>query len=97
MGQARHGRRGRGLSVTEPVADPTGPTLSFSRSLYRVDAVEAAAAAYGPVAPVVVTVAGSDIVATFEPPLPDIDDLLDAFANHALYETVVRERAEQQL
>ncbi|GEM_PF-1013077 len=76
-------------------AEPSGPSLSFSRSLYRVEAVEAAAAVYAGVASVVVTVAGSDIVATFDDPDPDLgEDLFDAFANHALYETVVRERAE---
>ncbi len=81
--------------MTEAVAPP-GPGLSFSRSLYRVDAVEAAAAAYAPVATIVVTVAGSDILATFEDPDPDLgEDLFDGFANHALYETVVRERADR--
>ncbi len=69
--------------------------LLFSRSLYRLDAVEAAAGVYAGVAEVAVTVAGSDIVATFGAPDPQLgEDLFDAFANHVLYETVVRERAE---
>ena len=73
----------------------TERVLEFSRSLYRVDAVEAAAEAYGAVTSVVVTVAGSDILATFESPnTPYGEDLFDAFANHALAETVARARAE---
>jgi hypothetical protein len=69
-------------------------SLEFSRSLYRVDAVEAAAAAYGECARVVVTVAGSEIVVAFEDVDPELgEDLFDAFANHALFETIVRERA----
>jgi hypothetical protein len=70
-------------------------SVAFSRSLYRVDAVEASAAAYSGCARVVVTVAGSDIVATFEDPDPELgEDLFDGFANHALFETIVRQRAE---
>ena len=69
--------------------------LAFSRSLYRVDAVEAAAAAYAGCARVEVTLNGSDVTATFEDPDPELgEDLFDAFANHALFETIVRARAD---
>ena len=41
------------------------------------------------------TVAGSDIVATFDAPDPDLgEDLFDAFANHVLFETVRLARAD---
>ncbi|MGH7786461.1 MAG: HxsD-like protein [Candidatus Binatia bacterium] len=67
--------------------------LSFARSLYLPEAVDAAAAAYAEVARIAVTHAGeaaeveiTDVV-EHEPALVG-----HAFANHALYETIARRR-----
>jgi hypothetical protein len=67
--------------------------LSFSRSLYTNEAVEAAAQAYAGVAKIEVHAEGSDVLATIEPLDADAPpDLADAFANHVLFETIVRHR-----
>ena len=67
--------------------------LSFDRSLYLPEAVDAAAAAYAEVARIAVTHAGEAVhveitdVQEHEPALVG-----HAFANHALYETIARRR-----
>jgi hypothetical protein len=65
-------------------------TVTFSRSLYRIDGIEAAAAAYAALAQITVTPGESEIVVDLTQPHPDIppDELRDAFCNHALFETV---------
>ena len=69
-------------------------TVTFSRSLYRVDGIEAAAAAYAELAEITVIPGDSEVVVRFERPHPDMprDQLVDAFCNHALFETVRRYR-----
>ncbi len=65
----------------------------FSRSLYRPDAVEATAEAYGGLARIEIDQGEDSIVATLHDPEPDFaDELVDAFCNHALHETIVRHR-----
>ncbi len=68
--------------------------IALSRSLYRPDAVAAAAAAYGALARIEVAEGEHEVVVTLSDSHPDIPDLLDAFCNHALYETVLRHRAD---
>ena len=69
-------------------------TLTFSRSLYRVDGIESAAAAYAELATITVTAGESEIVVDFTETHADFsaDQLLDAFSNHALFETIRRYR-----
>ncbi len=67
--------------------------IHFSRSLYRDDAIDAAAAAYGELATISVETLADDIVVS----VSDIDErvadrLVDAFCNHALFETASRSR-----
>lgn len=69
-------------------------TILFSRSLYAVDAVQAAAEVYAALARVEVVVRAQEI----EVCVTELDDkleanLLDELANHALFETVIRQRA----
>jgi hypothetical protein len=70
-------------------------TVRFPRSLYRSEAVDAAAQAYVALAAVEVALEGDEIVATIAPRGTAPADLVDAFCNHALFETVIRERAGQ--
>lgn len=72
-------------------------TINFSTSIYRNDAVEAAAQAYGHLAKIRVEANEGNVVLHIE----DIDErvsdrLVDALCNHALYETVARTRAEDR-
>ena len=69
-------------------------TLTFSRSLYRLDGIEAAAVAYAELATITVTDGEDEIVVAFAAPHPDLpaDQLLDSFSNHALFETIRRYR-----
>jgi hypothetical protein len=68
--------------------------VTFSRSLYRIDGIESAAAAYAGLAQITVTPGESEIVVSLAQPHPDIpaQELVDAFCNHALFETVRRHR-----
>jgi hypothetical protein len=76
--------------VTEPAQ-----TLALHRSLYRADAVEAAAAAYAQVATIAIAEEASELLVTFAGVDPDVEGvLLDAFANHALFETIRRHRSD---
>ena len=63
--------------------------VTFSRSLYRLDGIEAAAQAYAEIAKIEVTPNDHDIVVMFE---CEHEGFLDAFCNHALFETVRRYR-----
>ena len=71
-------------------------TLTFSRSLYRIDGIEAAAAAYAELARITVTPGESEIVVDFAEPHPELpaEQLVDSFCNHALFETVRLHRAD---
>jgi hypothetical protein len=62
--------------------------LIFSRSLYTEDAVRAAAAAYAEVCPIAIETRNDDVIARF--PADGVDpSIVDSFANHALFETIV--------
>jgi hypothetical protein len=67
-------------------------SLTFSRSLYLPEAVQAAADAYGGLATIEVVDEGEDIVATLSDVDSRITELADHFANHVLHETIVRIR-----
>jgi hypothetical protein len=68
--------------------------LSFHRSLYLPEAVKAAVEVYRPYAErIVVDDSAIEIVVTLEGFDTGYGDIIgDAFANHALFETVVRAR-----
>ena len=68
-------------------------SVRFSRSLYRQEAIEAAVAAYGALAQLALEVHENDFTVSID----NIDErvadrLVDAFCNHALYETARLER-----
>jgi hypothetical protein len=67
--------------------------LSFHRSLYLLEAVEAAASAYAEYAKIDLTPTGDAVTAVLSP-LSDHDPrlLANAFANHVLHETIARRR-----
>lgn len=69
-------------------------TMSFHRSLYLPDAVKAAAETYGPYAETVeVDESELETVVTLRGYDPRYGEMIgDSFANHALFETVVRTR-----
>ncbi|MFT4979438.1 MAG: hypothetical protein ACI8S6_005348 [Myxococcota bacterium] len=71
--------------------------LSFSRSLYRQDAIEATVAAYAQLATLTVDTSGEhSVVITVADPHPSLaDELSDALCNHILFETIRRYRTEQ--
>jgi len=63
--------------------------LTFHRSLYSVPAVRAAAEAYAELASSIDVVEHEvEVVVTITDPDPDLPELVDAFANHALFETI---------
>lgn len=65
--------------------------VTFDRSLYFPEAVEAAAAAYGEHARIEVTRAADCTVATLTPIAEGSPGLLvNAFCNHVLHETLAR-------
>jgi hypothetical protein len=66
--------------------------VTFSRSLYLPEALEAAAGVYAPLAEVMVEHAGNEVTAVVSTADREI---VDAFCNHVLYETVNRRRAER--
>ncbi len=69
--------------------------LTLHRSLYRPDAVRTAATAFGELARIDVRDRDHEVVITFADVDADVEEvLLDAFANHALFETVRARRAE---
>lgn len=70
--------------------------LTFSRSLYRPDAVEATVAAYAQLATIGVETEDHAIVVTVSDPHPALaGELVDAMCNHILFETIRRYRADQ--
>lgn len=67
-------------------------TLSFSRSLYDVGAVQQTVAAYSELATWTVTVDDHTVAVSCADPSPDIPDLTDHFANHALHLSIANTR-----
>ena len=68
--------------------------VTFDRSLYLPEAVEAVAAAYGEHARIEVTRSDESTVAVISPVVEDDPGLLvNAFCNHVLHETIARLRA----
>ena len=68
--------------------------IRFSRSLYLPEAIDAAAEAYGGLATIEVVRGDDAIAVTLSDVDPDVADVIeDAFANHALAETITRSRA----
>ncbi len=67
--------------------------VTFARSLYLPEAVEAAAAAYAEHAQIDLTPTKDSVVAVISP-LGDSDTavLVNAFCNYVLHETIVRSR-----
>ena len=69
--------------------------VTFDRSLYLPEAVEAAATAYAEHARIELTREGDATVAQISPTGDDDPELLaSSFCNHVLHETVTRRRAE---
>ncbi len=70
--------------------------ISFDRSLYLPDAVEAAAAAYADFAKVELTSSGEAVVADISDAGDyDLTTIANAFCNHVLHETISRRRREE--
>lgn len=67
--------------------------LTFDRSLYLPEAVDAAAAAYAEHAHIEVTSIGDTVVASISEVLEhDPQTVAHAFCNHVLHETIARRR-----
>jgi hypothetical protein len=67
--------------------------ITFDRSLYLAEAVEAAAAAYAEHANIEVTPAADAVVAEIAAGDPnDQQTVTNAFCNHVLHETITRRR-----
>lgn len=67
--------------------------IVFARSLYAVEAVEAAAKTFEHLAKLEVSVESDVVAISMTEPDPDVADvLLDELANHALVATVIRTR-----
>ena len=70
--------------------------LSFSRSLYTPEAVRDAVAAYQELARFEVLEGGDDVQVRVSDPDPEVNDLLDEFCNHVLFETVKQFRSVKE-
>ena len=67
--------------------------ITFDRSLYLSDAVEAAAAAYADYATIALEPTAEAVVAVISDAVEhDVQTVAHAFANHVLYETIARRR-----
>ena len=70
--------------------------ISFDRSLYLPEAVEAAAAAYADFAKVELTSSAETVVADISDAGDyDLATIANAFSNHVLHETISRRRREE--
>ncbi len=72
----------------------------FSHSLYAPKAIEAAVQAYEGLAEFSISVSGPDLGSQTEVVISNIhqelkDDLVDAFCNHVLFETIVLHRSSE--
>jgi len=75
------------------VSQDNSESLRFSRSLYRLDAVEQAAAAFAACGNFDVRSDGEDIVVELSNLHPKLaDKVVDEFRNHALYATILADR-----
>ena len=66
--------------------------IEFSRSLYAPEAVREAIAAYAGLGRFSFEETEGELSVLIEDPHPDIQDLADHFANHALYATITMRR-----
>ena len=67
--------------------------ITFDRSLYLPEAVDAAAAVYADYAAITLEPGADAVVAVIaESPEHDLAEVAHAFANHVLYETITRRR-----
>ncbi len=66
--------------------------LDFSRSLYDLDAVEAAAAAYAELATFAIEASDGQVTVKVTDAHPGVPDLVDHFANHVLHASVTARR-----
>ncbi len=71
---------------------PEAVQLDFSRSLYDLDAVQAAALAYAELATFEVESTESQVTVRVADAHPDVPDLVEHFTNHVLYATVTGRR-----
>ena len=67
-------------------------TLQFSRSLYEQAAIEATVEAFSELASFAVTSYEHGFVVEIRDATPEIDDLSDHFANHALHLSITMTR-----
>jgi len=75
------------------VSSDNSESLRFSRSLYRQDAIEQAAAAFAACGSFDVRSDGEDIVVEIANLHPKIaEKVVDEFRNHALYGTILADR-----
>lgn len=74
------------MRVAEPVR------LDFSRSIYDLDAVRAAAEAYSGLATFEVESTDGEVTVHVSGLHPDVPDLVDHFANHVLHATITGRR-----
>jgi hypothetical protein len=70
--------------------------LCFSRSLYTPEAVQGAVVAYHELAKFEVIDGGDEVRVKVSEPDPEVDDLLDEFCNHVLFETVKQFRSAKE-
>ena len=71
---------------------PEAVQLDFSRSLYDLGAVQAAAAAYGELATFEVESTDALVTVRLSGLHPGVPDLLDHFTNHVLFATITARR-----
>lgn len=70
--------------------------ISFDRTLYLSEAVEAAAAAYADYAKIALTASPDAVVADISDVVEhDARTVANAFCNHVLHETIARRRLEE--
>jgi hypothetical protein len=75
---------------------PEAVELSFSRSLYTPEAVREAVVAYQELARFELLEGGDYMRVVVSDPDPEVNDLLDEFCNHVLFETVKQFRAAKE-
>lgn len=66
--------------------------ISFDRTLYLPEAVEAAAVAYAEHAKIELTQSDDAVEAAVSADDADLQDVIHAFCNHVLHETISRKR-----
>jgi hypothetical protein len=66
--------------------------ITFDRTLYLPEAVEATAAAYAEHAQIELTATTDAVVAVLAADAADLQTVMHAFCNHVLHETITRRR-----